>query len=1170
MTDRNPPSSLSTLLDSLSMMDAVSSPGYSSSLSQLSRMVGSPLAMPRSTKPSTPLSSSSSPRVPSSMYKSSESEANGFSRHGYPGSSFPSDDVDKLLWSARLRPVDESSFSPSRGHRTASLICPEEGREEREEGSSFQADRHLAARQKNVYSYSLDSEDVSCQTETFSVSGKKPWILLDTMENVIAGISSKRTIQRRSVETNHSVSEVAEPILIVDNSNVVEPSLTPSSRKGSLASVGSAKQQSKKNDLTALKRTTSDKKLIVMIPTTEHSKEDACEQQQQQQHQQHPHLQHQVPVRVAVDSFARECEVHDEESFWVLKRNFERELYEARSYCSFLEGTLVTLGSSARSVISGIRDELRALRSMRMPTSDSFKDSLIGINDMIQSLVEQNAELRERLSLVNERDVVITEQLEQDVAYWTNQYDALQSNAESREKELQREIRSLEERIQLLESKEKMVAERARQAAEADILVLKLRADWRDMRQRFISDFRDVNSSLTGLDKAFSRNDCTVFDSVVRSCLKTEALSTLVRDAVSQTVNFNDRGGDADGSEEDLAIGDETLPEYEKLFAEVIPANAVSQLRDQWSVFRPVMADTLLVIDSLRPMRDVFATDEQAVTGMKTPDVGSDLESFEIRLKGQDSDDTASDASADDADEARFFDTEGYDESVSPKEPPDEFLQIDEQKAESHPKVEASGDQTIAPSPEADQLSDEKIVTDSAGSAAAQEDSPPALAPVPEPEVEQAPEEVDPEFLEFLGADADDLSYQMLVPREVAKSQAHPNAQTVSASPSTPERGAPTSERGAPTPVPDENTRSNTPIAIALENTDHDGSGFGESVGSDAVSPLSARNRADSMFSQESTTGSSFAMTPSAAAASSKRGLVRHTSYALSAVSAKFRAILRFQQQLEAGIVAEKHCRNAEPHKINMMLVKQDDYNLSLKYPSSKKVTEVIHAMFCIQWDSLGVDGFPMKFKKRRSIPLVCIRKFILGQYTPVFKRQPFPDDTQFDRSFSLTYVAKPEDIFVDYDVLGRKENVNRLKSMDIIMPSKPFRDNFVQLLSSLLEQVHDELEVVYSRVASVTSEKIKEKVLLVKEVKRVTPEYGEPLAIDKLPDVSLLDENEFSFCSRNHVFPSQYLRLKQRFVRLASRGRPPPETEFVAMGVLDGLRTAKAYAFLCNFCMPK
>lgn len=1114
-------------------MDPVSSPGYSSSLSQLSVLVDSPSSSfvhPVHTRSST-----------HSLHSSEISHS----------AVDVLDEMDQILWSARLRVQNDALLHGSQSDSMNSTRSPKTGFNALPVFSSSIASPGQLTRANSDHSMvsKVSMMDSGFQTEEPFISSvhARPFLLSAPVSEIWNKISREDVCETRSVQTgaSESIEVFCIPVPETQITLASTKSTPKNGRQGSRSTSPLSKTGSQRD-------VTSSPSASPTPPTVR---------------------DHEL-VRKSQFSVEFLPPVSNVRSRSLVESVLETEIGAVRSYCASLENSVVRLASIARSGLRELRSGLDNVRmACRELATKEFESSLSRIDDQIRKLSNDNDHLRSLNHSEGEQSALKVQQLEGDVAYWTNQFDTLQANHEERERELQQQILELNEQVEQLESREKLVAERARLAAESDILVLKLRADWRDMRDCFSSNLRFVLDSLSGLNRAFSKDDCSYIDSVVRQCQKPAPVERIVRDALVQTVPLPEIEDHSEWHEE-LALGDDVLPEYSYMVDPDEDVCAfIDLLSNTWSNFRPLMADTLLCLERLRQVESDLEATSLDLGGIQTPNIGSDLDSYEIRYRG-DAEDFAEGATdldsegsiqetpeIEDETQRETVDEQSPDDPPPIKEPPDDLGQ-DAGAQEEHPKADASGEQTVARPPEAGSQSDEKSSVPVNETDMLVGSQPEVSEPLPPDE----PEEVDPEFLEFLGADADDFQFHSMKPAMPSEHDGSRSATPVRVDSSAGEGASPGEAFDAQSSSGDRRDS----LAISPPGNPDGEDGLGHSAQSDFASPLALRDRQGSAVSFGSAIGAS--SSPGGSMSASRphqRALTRHTSYALSAASAKFRALMRFQQQLEQGVVCEKHCRNVEPHRIKLYLGTETDCMITVKYGGGKKVSETFSTMHSILWDSLAVDGNPARFKKRRRVPLIFIRKFILGQYTPVFKRQPFPDDAQFDRSLSFVYVTKAEDMFVDYDVLLRKENATRMKTLDLVFPSRPFRDNAVQLFSAFLEQVHDELEVLFKNVMTNTPERTKERVLMIRELKRVTPEYGEPLVIDKMPDVTLLDENEFQFCSKNHIFPSQFLRLKQRFVRLAIRGRPPPESDFVAMGVLDALRTAKTYAFLCNFAMP-
>jgi hypothetical protein len=266
----------------------------------------------------------------------------------------------------------------------------------------------------------------------------------------------------------------------------------------------------------------------------------------------------------------------------------------------------------------------------------------------------------------------------------------------------------------------------------------------------------------------------------------------------------------------------------------------------------------------------------------------------------------------------------------------------------------------------------------------------------------------------------------------------------------------------------------------------------------------------DNLRNHETMGGGMVAFSPTPDAASVRSGSVARTpgdsgllragtSSALlaSAAQQQDRAFQRMLKTVLEGQVLVKHCRKSRPH------------------PALFRISEDKKMLL---WESRTEEGAPKMFFSKRKLLLSSVTKFILGQYTDVFKRQPFPEEAEFDRSFSLQ--------------VGSPNSKKSMRTVDLICPSKPSRDMWVQVLSTLIS---------------------------------VPAEYGASMDMDKVPDARLLDEFEFSFCSRNHIFPSQYLRLKQRYLRERQRGRYLSAADFASWGVVDTFRAGKCYSFFQN-----
>jgi hypothetical protein len=120
------------------------------------------------------------------------------------------------------------------------------------------------------------------------------------------------------------------------------------------------------------------------------------------------------------------------------------------------------------------------------------------------------------------------------------------------------------------------------------------------------------------------------------------------------------------------------------------------------------------------------------------------------------------------------------------------------------------------------------------------------------------------------------------------------------------------------------------------------------------------------------------------------------------------------------------------------------------------------------------------------------VTSFFLGQNTEVFARQPFPEEEEFNRSFSLVY--------------------SKGRTLDIVFESRDSFNTWIDGLSAICP---------------------------------IEPCFGKTLALENLPEVQLLNDLEYKFCSVHHVAPAQFLRLKQRFVKERRRGKNMTDLDF-------------------------
>jgi hypothetical protein len=261
----------------------------------------------------------------------------------------------------------------------------------------------------------------------------------------------------------------------------------------------------------------------------------------------------------------------------------------------------------------------------------------------------------------------------------------------------------------------------------------------------------------------------------------------------------------------------------------------------------------------------------------------------------------------------------------------------------------------------------------------------------------------------------------------------------------------------------------------------------------------------------------------------------------MTPAAARYRTIQRFKTTLEAGIVVQKHCRKASAHNVRLSLDSEE-----MKIGTSKEKIKIP----ALKWDTLDEGGNPVSRKKGRCLPLCHVRKLLLGQWTDVFKRKANPDAAEVDRSISLLWIVKVDEIYGDFATLSQKKN--KVRSLDFIFTNKQHKENTVMLLQDIFDSLHTDMAMYVPKGVTMFD--------------RVQPEYGGPLEVAILPEANALDEDEHNLCSRCHVYPSQYLRMKQRFVRTVQRGQRPSEVDFLGLGVLDQFRTLKVFQFLMNF----